>query len=57
MPLGCGDYNQSRGLVNCIGRLGYVTMLVLNELKPALEAVSAFFPVLESGDAHGFRAM
>lgn len=56
-PLGCEDYNQSRGLVNRFGRLGYVTMLVLNELKPELEAVSAFFPVLESGDTRGFRTM
>lgn len=56
-PLGCEDYNQSRGLVNRFGRLGYVTMLVLNELKPELEVVSAFFSVLESDDTHGFSTM
>jgi len=48
-PAGCEDYHEELGIVNRIGRIGYVTKLAINGLKPELEAISSFFPVIESG--------
>jgi hypothetical protein len=28
--------------------MGYITMLAIDELKPELEAIAAFFPIIES---------
>jgi hypothetical protein len=48
-PAGCEDYSEELGIVNRIGRMGYVTMLAIDGLKPELEAISSFFPMIESG--------
>lgn len=48
-PAGCEDYNEELGIVNRIGRMGYVTKLAIDGLKPELAAISSFFPLIESG--------
>jgi hypothetical protein len=48
-PAGCEDYNEELGVVNRIGRIGYVAKLAINGLSPELEAISSFFPLVESG--------
>lgn len=48
-PAGCEDYSEELGIVNRIGRMGYVTMLAIDGLKPELKAISSFFPLVESG--------
>jgi hypothetical protein len=45
-PAGCEDYSYNLGIVNRIGRMGYVATLAINELKPELEAISR---IVESG--------
>ena len=47
-PFGYEDYNGSLGIVSQLGRMGYFTMLVLDEIKPELEAIAMFYPVVES---------
>ena len=41
--LGCEDYDESLGIVNRIGRIGYVTSLILNDVKKELEIIAYFF--------------
>lgn len=41
--LGCEDYDEGLGIVNRIGRIGYVTSLTLNDMKQELEAIAFFF--------------
>jgi hypothetical protein len=36
------------GIVSELGRLGYLTMLALDELEPELEAIASFYPVIET---------
>lgn len=47
-PAGCEDYDENLGIVNRLGRMGYVTMLAMDELKPELETIAAFLPIVES---------
>lgn len=46
--LGCEDYDEKLGIVNKLGKLGYVTELAIAEIKPQLESVAHFFSVVES---------
>lgn len=41
--LGCEDYDERLGIVNRIGRIGYVTSLTLNDIKEELETIAFFF--------------
>jgi hypothetical protein len=45
---GCEDYNESLGIVSQLGRIGYLTMLALDALEPALETVAGFYPTVEA---------
>lgn len=47
-PAGCEDYDTELGIVGRLGRMGYVTSLAIDELKPQLKAIAAFFPVLDT---------
>ena len=47
-PNGYEDYNESLGIVSQLGRMGYVTMLALNELEPELETIACFYPTIEA---------
>jgi hypothetical protein len=41
--IGCDDYNQSLGIVNRIGQIGYATNLTLSEMKNEIENIAHFF--------------
>ncbi len=41
--IGCDDYNDSLSIVNRLGRVGYATVLTLNDMKQELEAIAFFF--------------
>lgn len=41
--IGCDNYDESLGIVNRIGRIGYVTSLTLNDMKQELETIAFFF--------------
>lgn len=43
--LGCDDYSYSLGVVDRLGRTGYMTGLTLNEMKPQLKQIAFFFAV------------
>lgn len=43
--IGCDDYDESLGIVNRIGRLGYVTSLTLNDMKNEINSLALFFAV------------
>ena len=45
VELGCDDYNDDLGIVKHIGYFGYVTGLVLNDMKVMLELTARFFAV------------
>jgi len=45
---GYEDYNESLGIVSQLGRMGYLTMLALNELEPELETIAGFYPTVET---------
>jgi len=47
-PNGYEDYNESLGIVSQLSRMGYVTMLALNELEPELETIACFYPTIEA---------
>jgi len=47
-PNGYEDYNASLGIVSQLGRMGYITMLALNELEPELETIAGFYPTVEA---------
>ncbi|MFC1972304.1 hypothetical protein ACFLVE_02725 [Chloroflexota bacterium] len=47
-PHGYEDYNENLGIVSELGRLGYLTMLTLDELEPELEAIASFYPIIET---------
>jgi hypothetical protein len=42
---GCDDYDDSLGIVNRIGRIGYVTSLTLNDMKTEIHSLASFFAV------------
>jgi hypothetical protein len=46
--LGCEDYDEKLGIVNKLGKLGYVTELAIAEIKPQLETVAIFFSAVEA---------
>jgi len=46
--LGCDDYSYSLGIVDRLGRIGYMTGLTLNEMKPQLKELAFFFAVKPS---------
>ncbi len=57
--IGCDDYDENLGIVNRIGRMGYVTSLTLNDMKQELEAIAIFFSAIPltlspvpKGDGH-----
>ncbi len=41
--IGCDDYNESLGIVNRIGEIGYVTSLTLNDMKNEIDSLAFFF--------------
>ena len=41
--IGCDDYDNSLGIVNRLGRIGYATGLTLNDMRQELEAIAFFF--------------
>ena len=41
--IGCDDYDESLGIVNRIGKIGYVTSLTLNDMKNEIDALALFF--------------
>lgn len=43
--IGCDDYDESLGIVNRIGRIGYVTGLTLNDMKNEIDSIALFFAV------------
>jgi hypothetical protein len=43
--IGCDDYDESLGIVNRIGRIGYVTGLTLNDMKNEIDTIALFFAV------------
>lgn len=43
IELGCEDYNSNLGIVNCLGRIAYVTSLTLNDVRREPESISSFF--------------
>ena len=45
---GCEDYNNNLGIVNLLGQMGHIAMLALNEIEPELEAISNFYPAIET---------
>ena len=45
--IGCDDYNQSLGIVNRIGKIGYVTSLTLYDIRKELKQVALFFAIEE----------
>ncbi len=45
---GYEDYNEKLGIVSQLGRMGYLTMLALDELEPELETVASFYPTIET---------
>lgn len=47
-PFGYEDYNEGLGIVSQLGQMGYITMLVLDELEPQLETIAIFYPVVET---------
>ncbi len=47
-PACCEDYNKDLGIVNRLGRMGYVTRLAISNLKPQLNTISLAYPLIES---------
>jgi len=45
---GYEDYDESLGIVSQLGRMGYLTMLVLGTLEPELETIACFYPTVEA---------
>jgi hypothetical protein len=41
--IGCDDYDESLGIVNRIGKAGYVTSLMLNDLRNEIDSIALFF--------------
>lgn len=41
--IGCDDYDENLGIVNRIGKIGYVTSLTLNDMKSEIDAMAVFF--------------
>jgi hypothetical protein len=48
-PAGCNDYSYDLGIVDRLGRLGYVTLLAMDGLKPQLEAIAGFSSSVSNG--------
>ena len=46
--IGCDDYDESLGIVNRIGKIGYVTSLTLNDMKDEIDSLALFFAVEHS---------
>jgi hypothetical protein len=45
--IGCDDYDESLGIVNRIGQIGYAVSLTLNEMKIEIESIAHFFATSE----------
>jgi hypothetical protein len=43
--IGCDDYDNTLGVVNRIGRVGYVTSLTLNDMRNEIDNIALFFAV------------
>ena len=43
--IGCDDYDDTLGIVNRIGRVGYVTSLILNDMRTEIDSLASFFAV------------
>lgn len=43
--LGCDDYDENLGIVNRLGKIGYVTSLTINDLKTGIDDIALFFAV------------
>ncbi|MBA7499087.1 hypothetical protein ES704_01827 [subsurface metagenome] len=43
--IGCDDYDENLGIVNRIGKIGYVTSLTLNDIKDELDSLALFFTI------------
>lgn len=43
--IGCNDYNESLGIVNRIGKIGYVTSLTLNDMRNEIDSLALFFAI------------
>jgi hypothetical protein len=43
--IGCDDYDESLGIVNRIGKIGYVTNLTLNDMRNEIDTIALFFAV------------
>jgi len=41
--IGCDDYDEDLGIVNRIGKAGYVTSLMLNDLRNEIDSIALFF--------------
>ncbi len=41
--IGCDDYDNSLGIVNRIGKIGYVASLTLNDMKNEIGSLALFF--------------
>jgi hypothetical protein len=46
-PSGYEDYDENLGIVCELGRMAYLTLLVLDEIEPELESIASFYPVVE----------
>ncbi len=45
---GYEDYDENLGIVRCLGKMGYITMLVMSDIENQLDTVASFYPVVET---------
>jgi len=45
--IGCDDYDNILGIVNRIGRIGYITNLTLNDMRREIDSFALFFAVTQ----------
>jgi len=43
--IGCDDYDNALGIVDSIGRVGYITSLTLDDMKTEIDSLASFFAV------------
>jgi len=43
--IGCDDYDDSLGIVDCISSIGYVTNLTLNDMRTQIDGLALFFAI------------
>ena len=41
--IGCDDYDENLGIVNRIAKAGYVTNLMLNDMRNEIDNIALFF--------------